>query len=93
MGGAAGSSNNTQAAASGANNAAQGAAASGAKNAAQGAATSAPAAAASTANGGGKVGGFLKNLFGNKRETTPSVNKRVTNSRVAGRMAGYWIEA
>jgi hypothetical protein len=92
MGGAAGSSNNTQAAASGANNAAQGAAASGAKNAAQGAATSAPAAA-STANGGGKIGGFLKNLFGNKRETTPSVNKRVTNSRVAGRMAGYWIEA
>lgn len=109
MGDAAASSNKTQAAASGNKNAAQGDNAAEGDDAAQGdnaaqddaaqgndAAqddAASASAAKSTDSQGGKVGGFFKKIFGNKRETTPSVNKRITNSRIAGRMAGYWIDA
>lgn len=105
MGGdaSAASSNSTASAAQGAAAAAPAAAqaAPAAAQAAPAAAQAAPAAAAGastggaqTGNAGGKLGGILGKIFGGgKRDGSPSLNKRVINSRIAGRNAGYWIDA
>jgi len=53
----------------------------------------ATAGAASTGGAGGKIGGILGKIFGGAKREELAINKRVINSRIAGRNAGYWINA
>jgi len=50
-----------------------------------------PAVAAAPAAGGAKKGGLLGKLFGGNKRAPAA--KRITTSRVAGKRAGYWIDA